>query len=80
MVGTGQPQRTVALHALKAREDILQRSVHRVPHMELTCDVRGRHDDGKRLFVGVRLRLEAVMVHPQLIDAAFHLLRVIHFR
>ena len=77
VVGAGEPQGGVALHALKARQDVLQRRVHCMAHVQLAGDVRRRHDDGKRLFVRVGLGLEAVVVHPHLIDAALDLLGLI---
>ena len=77
MVSAGEPQGGVALHALKARQDVLQRRVHCMAHVQLAGDVRRRHDDGKRLFVRVGLGLEAVVVHPHLIDAALDLLGLI---
>ena len=77
MIRAGHPQGGIALHALIAREDVLQRRIERVAHVQLAGDVRGRHDDGKRLFVRVGLGLEAVVVHPHLIDAALDLLGLI---
>ena len=77
VIRAGKPQGLVALHALEAGQDVLQRTVQRVAHVQLAGDVGGRHDDGKRLLVRVRLRLEAVAVHPKLVDAGFHVPRVI---
>ena len=77
VVSAGEPQGGVALHALKARQDVLQRRVHCMAHVQLAGDVRRRHDDGKGLFVRVGLGLEAVVVHPHLIDAALDLLGLI---
>ena len=80
VVGAGQPQRLVALHPLEAGQDILQRAVERVAHVQLAGDIRRRHDDREGLLVGVRLGLEAVVVHPHLVDAGLHISRLIHFR
>ena len=77
MVRAGKPQGAVALHALVARQDILQRGIERVAHVELAGDVGRRHDDGIGLFVGIGFGLEAVAVQPHLIDLAFHLRRVV---
>ena len=77
VVAAGEPQGFVALHTLEAGQNVLQRAVQRVTHVQLTGDVGGRHDDGEGLFVGVRLRLEAVAVHPQLVNAGFHVPRVV---
>ena len=77
VVGAGEPQRLIALHPLEAGQDVLQRAVQRVSHVELAGDVGRRHDDGKGLLIGIRLRLEAVAVHPQLVNAGFHVPRVV---
>ena len=80
VVAAGQPQGFVALHALIADQNVLQRAVHGVAHVELAGDVGRRHDDGKRLLVGVGIGAEAVVIHPQLVDAGLHLPRIVHFR
>ena len=80
VVSAGEPQRLIALHPLEAGQDVLQRRIHRVAHVQLAGDVRWRHDDGKRLLVGVRGRLEAIVIHPHPVDAALNLLGLIHFR
>ncbi len=77
VVAAGQPKSLVALHTLEAGQDVLQGAVQRVTHVELPRNIGGRHDDGKRLFVGIWPCLEAVTVHPQLVDAGFHLPRVV---
>lgn len=46
MVGAGQPERRIALHPPGANDDILQRFVERMPHVELTRDVGRRDNDG----------------------------------
>ena len=80
MVGAWEPERAVALHALIARQDVLQRGVQRVAHVELSGDVGGRHDDGIGRLVRVDLGLEAAVFHPHLVDLVFDLFRVILFR
>ena len=77
VVRTGKPQGAVALHALIAGQNVLQRRVQRVAHVELAGDVGRRHDDGIGLFVGIGFGLEAVAVQPHLVDLAFHLRRVV---
>ena len=78
VVGAGDPEGGVALHPLEAGQDVLQGAVQRVTHVELACDVGGRHDDGEGLLLGVLHALEAVMILPHLIDAGLHLLGLIH--
>ena len=79
MVGTGHPQGGIALHPLGADEDVLHGVIHRVAHVQLTGDVRGRHDDGVGFLVGVCLRVEVAAVQPELVDAVFHLAGIILF-
>ena len=80
VVIAGQPQGAVALHALIAREHVLQRGVERVAHVELAGDVRGRHGDAEGLLVGVHLGAEIAALFPHVVDFLFDLFGVIHFR
>ena len=77
VIDAGDPEGTVALHPLVAGQDILEGGVHRMAHMELSGDVGGRHDDGIRLFVGVGVCVEAVVLHPHLIDGVLDELGII---
>ena len=77
VVDAGQPQRGIALHPLVAGQDVLQRRVEGVAHVELARDVGGRHDDGERLLVGVDLPLEVSALHPQVIDLALDLFGIV---
>ncbi len=79
MVNARQPQRGIPLHTLIAREDILQGGVHRVPHVQLPRNIGGRHDNGKRFFVGVNFAFEIPAVHPHIVDFLLDRFRVIHF-
>ena len=45
MVGAGLPQHVLAAHALEAAQDVLQRVVERVAHVQRAGDVRRRDDD-----------------------------------
>ena len=74
VVGAGQPQGGVALHALEADQNILQGAVHGVTHVQLTGNVGRGHDDGKGLLVRVTVTLEAAVLLPSLVDAGFHFL------
>ena len=78
VVRAGDPQGGVALHPLEAGQDVLKGAVQGVAHVELACDIGGRHDDGKGLFLGIRVPVEAVVVLPHLVDAGLHLLGFIH--
>ena len=80
MIRAGHPQGGIALHALIAREDVLQRRVKRVPHVQLPGDVRGRHDDGKRLFVRVGFAGKVAATHPHVINLLLDLFGVVDLR
>ena len=77
VVRAGQPQGVVALHALIADQDVLQRAVHGVSHVQLAGDVGGRHNDGEGLFVPSPVGAEPAAVHPEIVDASFHLCGVV---
>ena len=77
VVGAGDPQGGVALHPLKADEDVLEGGVHGVAHMQLPCHVGGRHDDGKGLLFRVPVAPEAAVLLPGLIDPGLHFLGLI---
>ena len=80
MVRAGHPQGGIALHALIAREDVLQRRVKRVAHVQLAGDVRGRHDDGKRLFVRIGFTGKVAAAHPHVINLALDLFGIVDLR
>ena len=44
VIRAGEPERGIALHALIARQYILQGRVKRMTHVQLTCHVGGRHN------------------------------------
>ena len=57
MVGAGLPQRVEAAHPVPADQDVLQRVVEGMPHVERPRDVRRRDHDA--IAVGPRLRVGA---------------------
>ncbi len=65
VVGAWHPQRRIALHPLEADQDVLERFVEGVPHVQLPGDVRGRDYDGKRLFGFVGLGVEEAVFFPE---------------
>ena len=79
MVGARHPQGGIALHPLGADEHILHGVIQRMAHVELTGHVRRGHDDGVRLLVGVRFRVEVAAVLPELVDTVFHLAGIVLF-
>ena len=52
---------------------------HGVAHVELAGDVRRGHHDGVGFLVGVGLGVEVAAIQPELVDAVFHLARIILF-
>ena len=67
------PECVVALHAVPADQDVLQRVVERVAHVENAGDVRGRdHDrEGFRAVLGVGPGFERAGAFPSLVKAGF---------
>ena len=80
VVGARQPERLIALHPSKADQDVLQRLVQRVAHVQLTGDVRGRDHDGVRFFIGIWLGVKIAAVQPKLVGAVLYLFWIVDFR
>ena len=80
MVRAGHPQGGIALHTLIACEDVLQRRIERVAHVQLTRNIRGRHDNGKRLFVRIGFAGKIAATHPHVINLLLDLFGVVDFR
>ena len=53
MVGAGLPQRVIPLHPVPAHQNILQRVVERMPHMQAAGHIRRRDHHGKRRMAGL---------------------------
>ena len=66
MVGARLPQHVLAAHALEAGENVLQRIVERMAHVQVAGDVRRRDDDRERLRRGALRpsRLERALLPP----------------
>ena len=79
VVRARHPQGGIALHPLGADEDVLHGVIHGVAHVELAGDVRRGHHDGVGFLVGVGLGVEVAAIQPELVDAVFHLARIILF-
>ena len=80
VVGTRQPQGTVAGHPLPANQNILQSFVQCMTHVQLSGDVRRRDHDGIGLLLGIHMGREAAAVVPHFIDAVFKVFRLVRFR
>ena len=70
MIHAWLPEHVLAAHALEADEDVLQRVVERMAHMQRAGDVRRRDDDGERLgvFRSTCAGAEGVGIFPHLGD------------
>ena len=73
VVGSGNPERGEALHTLVADEDVLKRLVKRVTHVELSRDVWGRNNNGKRFLFGVAFGREIALLAPSGVDTVLEL-------
>ena len=73
------PQRIVALHSLKANQDILHGVIQSVSHVKLSGDVWRRHHNGKGLFAAVHLRVEVSLCLPFFIQTILDFLWIVGF-
>ena len=77
MVGPGLPQCIIALHSLKADDDVLHRLIQRMSHVELTGNVRRRDHNRKRKLRMIHLRVKILLLFPVLVDPVLNGLRII---
>ena len=68
VVGAGDPERIVTLHPAIADQNVLQRLVERVSHVQLPRDVRGRDHDRKRRLLGVVLGGKVPLFAPRRVE------------
>ena len=73
VVGAGDPEGIEPFHPVIADEDVLQRIVEGVSHVELPCDVGGRDDDRVRGLLLVRFCVEVLVLLPEVVDLVFEL-------
>jgi len=77
VVGAGLPERVEAAHPVPARQDVLQRVVEGVAHVERAGDVGRRDHDAEGVLVrGVGAGAERARLLPGGVDARFGFLRV----
>ena len=79
VVGAGQPEDFLAVHARLATEDVLNRVIQDMAHVQHAGDVRRRDDDGKRGFGGLRVGGEAALLQPEVIPFVLDGLRFVSF-
>ncbi len=80
VVGAGQPEDFLAVHARLAGEDVLDGVVEDVAHGKHAGDIRRRDDDGIRRALGRYARRvggEAVLLQPEIIPLVLNGLRLI---
>ena len=64
MVNAGYPECVVACHSFPANQDILHGVVQCMSHVQLPCNIRGRHYDAKRFFCFIYFCMEIFLFHP----------------
>ena len=79
MIRSRYPQGFIAGHAFPANENILQRIVHRMTHVQLTGNVWRRHDDGIRRLLAFRVGNKIAIGDPGGIDTLFKGFRIVGF-
>ena len=79
MVCSGLPERIISLHSLKTDQNILHGIVQRMPHMQLSSDIRGRNDDGKRFLALVYFRMKIFLIQPFLVQTILNAMGIIGF-
>ena len=86
MIGTGNPQRGVTLHAMVANHEVFNADEHGVTEMQFTGHIWRRDGDDKRFDTRVKVRLVWVIVRfevfarlPHRVDARFGIFEVVGF-
>ena len=79
VVGAGEPKDFLAVHARLAAEDVLNRVVKDVAHVEHPGYIRRRDDDGIRGLGGLRIGGEATLLQPEVIPFVLNGLRFVGF-
>ena len=80
VVRAGQPEDVVPQHPLPAREDVGQRVIQGVAHVQRAGDIRRRQHHAEHGLARLGLRLERPDGRPETVPAGIHVLMVEHFR
>ena len=72
MIRTRLPQCLIPLHSLPADQDILHRVIESMSHMQLSCNVRRRHNDRERLLIFIYFSMKISAVKPLLVETVFN--------
>ena len=77
MVGAWKPECGFPLHAGPADEDVLQRIIEYVAHMQHTRHIRRGNHDRERIAVVLDFTFEASGFLPSLIPLGFYFFRIV---
>ena len=79
MVRTGNPDYVVPRHALKANENILQRIIQCMTHVQLPCNIRRRHNNTIRLTRRIGILMKVPFFLPKIVPFRFNFSGIIPF-
>ena len=79
VIGAGQPEHFLAVHARLAGEDVLDGVVEDVTHRKHAGDVRRGNDDGIRGLGRLRIGGETILFQPEVIPLVLDGLRFVSF-
>ena len=74
---TPTDEERVALHSLKADDDVLHRLIQRMSHVELTGNIRRRDHNRKRKLRMIHLRMKILFLFPVLVNPVLNGLRIV---
>ena len=77
MVCSRNPQGIVAFHPFIADQDILQRIIQCVSHVEFSGNIRRRHHRSKRLSAPVNFSMKILVFAPFFVSLVFNFFRII---
>ena len=78
MIGARYPERRISLHSFPADEDVLQRFVERMAHMELTGYVGRRNNYSIRFFLLIDFGMKIIFFKPKCICPVLNECRIIN--
>ena len=79
MICSGKPERFIAAHAFITCEDILQRFIKCMPHVQLPRNIWRRNNDSERFFIFVYIGSEIPVADPEIIYTVFNVARIVIF-
>ena len=79
VVGAGEPERGLSLHAVPPDHDVREGGLERVAEVKLPRHVGRRHYDHERLLLGVDCGREVAAVDPGAVEALLNCARIVGF-